>query len=75
MDTRSTETHGRRLTLADFPPAEAAPILKSRGETIESVQQLEREYLAAERDGNETAKKKLNAKLQPIYQALVSLHT
>lgn len=75
MDNRSTETHGRRLTLADFPPAEVEQFLRSRGQTLESVQELERQYVIAEHAGDEGAKKKLNAKLQPIYQGLVGLHT
>lgn len=73
MDTNN-ELNYRRLTLADFEGIDLSAILKSRGETLESIQQLEREYEAAERDTDENAKKRLNKRLQPIYQRLASLH-
>lgn len=73
MKPASSDSFGRRLTLADFPPAEVESVLGSSGQTLAAVQQLESEYLAAEKRGDDTARKRLNAKLQPIYQKLASL--
>ena len=74
MQPRTNESLGRRMTLADFAAPDVESVLRSSGETLATVQQMELDYLAAEKRGDDLARKKLNTRLQPIYQKLASLY-